>query len=264
MFADQVVWITGASAGIGRALAVAFGERGAHVAVSARRQERLDELVSLIESRGGQALAVPCDVAVEEEVSAAVERIVARFHRLDVAVANAGFAVTGAVERLDAGAWRRQLDTNVVGLAITARHALPHLRRAGGRLALVSSVAAMIPAPWAAPYAASKAAVRAIGQALAVELRGSGVSCTTLYPGFVDSEIRGVDNAGVFDPEREDRIPRWLRWRTERAAEVMLRAIHQRRRHYVFTGHGKAAGFLGRHWPALLHHALTRYPPPRP
>lgn len=258
MFTDHVVWITGASSGIGRALALEFARRGAHVALSARREDRLREIVSEVEALGRRALAVPCDVADEAQVAGAVEAVVRHFGRMDAAVANAGFAVRGTIEKLSAADWRRQFDVNVVGLAVTARHALPHLRATGGRVALVGSVAAMLPAPGASAYTASKAAVRAIGQALAIELHGSGVTCTTLYPGYVESEISRVDNEGVYRPEREDRMPRRLKWPTERAARVMVRAIHRRRREYVFTGHGKLAGFLGRHWPALLHYALTR------
>ena len=258
MFADRVAWITGASAGIGRALALAFARQGAAVALSARREDRLRETVELIESRGGRAIAVPCDVTDEAQVADTATTVVRHFGRMDVAVANAGFAVRGPVERLTAEEWRRQLDVNVVGVALTARFAIPHLRATGGRLALVSSVAGMIAAPRASAYSASKAAVRAIGQSLSVELHGSGVSCTTLYPGFVESEIRGVDNEGRYDPDVPDRVPGWIRWETDRAARVMLQAIYRRRREYVFTGHGTAAGFLGRHWPWLVHLILTQ------
>lgn len=258
MFADRVVWITGASAGIGRALALRFADLGAHVALSARREERLREVLAEVEARGRRGLAVPCDVADEAQVEGAAEAVVRHFGGLDVAVANAGFVVRGRVERLSAADWRRQLDVNVVGLAMTARHALPHLRASKGRLALVGSVAGMLPVPGVAAYGASKAAVRAIGQALAVELHGSGASCTTLFPGYVESEIGQVDNQGVYRPEQRDRIPERLRWPTERAARVMVRAIHRRRREYVFTGHGTVAGFLGRHWPGLVHFAMTR------
>lgn len=257
-FAGQVVWITGASAGIGRALALRFAAEGAHVAVSARREERLRELVEEIESLGVRGLAAPCDVADEAQVARAAQAVAGHFGRLDVAVANAGYAVTGRVETLGAEDWRRQLDVNVVGVAMTARYALPHLRATRGRLALVGSVAGMLPAPGAAAYSASKAAVRALGQALSVELHGSGVSCTTLYPGYVESDIGRVDRQGVYRPEYQDRRPRRLLWPTDRAARVMLRAIHRREREYAFTAHGRIAGFLGRHWPALLHFALTR------
>lgn len=258
MFAEQVVWITGASSGIGRALALAFAREGAHLVLSARREDRLQALVGEIEGVGGRALAVVCDVADEAQVERAAAEVVREFGRMDVAIANAGFAVRGRVERLAAEDWRRQMDTNVVGVAVTARHALPHLRATGGRLVLIGSVAGMLPAPGASAYAASKAAVRAIGQALALEVQGTGVTCTTIYPGYVESEISRVDNAGVFQAEREDRMPALLKWPADRAARVMLRAIRRRKREFIFTAHGRIGGFIGRHWPWLVHRALTR------
>lgn len=259
-FEDRVVWITGASAGIGRELARAFAAEGAHVAVSARRADRLAALREELAVRGCRCLAIPCDVTDEEEVAAAVAEVVAHFGRLDVAVANAGFGVSGRIEELGAVEWRRQLEVNVTGLAVTARFTLPHLRAVGGRLVLVGSVAAMLPAPQNGAYGASKAAVLSLGRTLAVELHGSGVTCTTIHPGFVASDIARVDNAGVFHPDRDDPRPQRLMWPTDRAARVMIQAIFRRRREFVFTGHGRFFGFLGRHWPGLVHLLMTRLP----
>jgi len=257
-FQDQVVWITGASAGIGREMARQFADEGADVAVSARRAERLEAVVSEIESRGRRGLAVPCDVTDEAAVRNGVERVVEHFGRLDVAVANAGFGVVGPVEELSAEEWRRQFDVNVVGLALTAKYALPHLRKTRGRLVLVGSVASMVVRNNVAPYSSSKAAVRAIGQTLALEVHGSGVTCTTLHPGFVESDIAKTDNQGVLHEDARDKRPSKLMWPTDRAVRVMLNAIYKRKREYVFTGHGKLFGFLGRHWPGLVHFIGSR------
>ncbi len=254
----KTVWITGASAGIGRALALELGSRGANVAVSARRADRLAALVQDIEKGGSRALAVECDVTKEEAVQAAVGAVVAHFGQLDIAVANAGFSIVGKIANLTADEWRRQLDTNVVGLAVSARHAIPELLKTEGRIVLVGSVASMLVAPNSGAYAASKYAVRAIGQTLSVELHGSGVTCTTIHPGFVESEIAQVDNEGQFDAERPDKRPKRFMWPTDRAAKVMANAIEARKREYVFTGHGKIGAWVGRHWPGLIHVAMTR------
>ncbi|MCZ6806309.1 MAG: SDR family NAD(P)-dependent oxidoreductase, partial [Deltaproteobacteria bacterium] len=146
-FENKVVWITEGGSGIGRSLALAFAEEGATVAVSGRRQERLELVATEIEGKGGKALAVPCDVTDEASVESAVQRVVETFGRLDVAVANAGFSVAGKIEKLSAKDWRRQLDVNVVGLAMTARHSIPYLKENGGRLVLVGSVSGMIATP---------------------------------------------------------------------------------------------------------------------
>ena len=257
-FTEKVVWITGASSGIGRALALEFAREGAIVAVSARRRERLDELVGEIEADGGKALAVPCDVTCDEEVAATVQTVVSALGKLDVAVANAGFGLAGSMASLEIDDWRRQFDTNVFGLLATVKQALPHLEATSGRLALVGSVAAWVPFARAGPYSASKAAVRAIGETLSIELEGSPVSCTTVHPGFVSSEIAQIDRQGQRHPERKDRRPAGLLWSAGDAARVILRAVHRRKREFIFTGHGRAAVWAARHFPGMTHMAIAR------
>jgi NAD(P)-dependent dehydrogenase (short-subunit alcohol dehydrogenase family) len=260
VFRDKVAWITGAGSGIGRALALELGKRGATVAISGRRVAHLEEVARAIEQVGGRTLPVACDVTDEDDVARAVAQIVQELGRLDVCVANAGFSVMGGIADLTAEDWRRQLDTNVVGAAITVKHALPHLAATGGRVALVGSVSAFVPAPRLGAYNASKAALRAIGLTLASELMGTGVSCTLLHPGFVESEIAQVDNQGRHDPSRPDKRPKGLMWPADRAARVMADAIAARKTEHVFTGHGKIGAFLGQHTPGLLRVALGRGP----
>ncbi|MCA9514117.1 MAG: SDR family oxidoreductase, partial [Myxococcales bacterium] len=193
-FADSVVWVTGGGSGIGRALALEFAREGADVAVSGRRKDRLDEVVEAVEALGRRGLAVPCDVTDEAATGAAVATIVDGLGKLDVAVANAGFGVSGRFEKLTADDWRRQLDVNVVGTAITIKAALPQLREHKGRAVMIASVAGMVALPTSTAYSASKFAVRAMGLALSAELHGTGTTCTTIHPGFVESDIARVDN----------------------------------------------------------------------
>ncbi len=257
-FSGKVVWITGASSGIGRALALAFGASGATVAVSARRQELLDVLVTEIEANGGKARAFGCDVTAEKQLASCVRDIVDAFGRLDVAIANAGFGVTGRVTKMQESDWSRQLAVNVTGLALTAKHAIPLLQQTGGRLVLMGSVGAFLPNPGLSAYGASKAAVHSIGESLQVELMGSGVSCTTIHPGFVESNIARIDNEGRFHPDRSDPRPANLMWPTGKAAAVILRAIARRKKVFVFTGHGKIAVFLGRFFPVLARKLMAK------
>jgi len=194
----------------------------------------------------------------EEQVRRAADTVVDQLGKLDVAVANAGFAVAGPIEALGAEDWRRQLDVNVVGAAITAKHALAYLRETRGRLGLVGSVSAFVPVAKNGAYTASKYALRAIGQTLAIELAGSGVSCTSLHPGFVESEIAKVDNEGVYHADREDRRPHDLMWPAHEAARVMVDALYKRKTELVFTAHGKAGAFMGQHLPGLTIAAQRR------
>ena len=257
-YQNKVVWITGASSGIGRELAFVYAEKGADLVLSARREPLLKDIAAEISKMGRKSLVIPFDVTDEGAFRSAAENIHKTFDRLDVVIANAGFGVIGRIEDLTADEWRRQLDVNVTGLALTARFAIPHLKKTKGRIALVGSVAAMLPSPQTGAYSASKAAVSSIGQTLSMELHGTGVTCSTLHPGFVESNIGRIDNDGTFHPDREDPRPAQLMWPTRKAADTMFKAIHKRKREFVFTGHGKILGFIGRHWPGLTHVAMSR------
>ncbi len=252
-YMDKVVWITGGGSGIGAAMALEFARQGADVAVSGRRAEKLAEVVAGIEKLGRRALAVSCDVTQEASVEGAVSQVVGHFGRLDVAVANAGFSVGGKVEGLGDAEWRRQFDTNVFGALNTIRHALPALRRTSGRMVLIGSVSGLVFMPGFGAYQASKAALRAISATLSAELHGSGVSCTLINPGFVESEIAQVDNTGKFHAERQDKRPMQLMWKAEDAARVIAKAVDGREREYTFTAHGRLGAFLGQHVPGLVH-----------
>ncbi len=257
-FDNKVVWITGGGSGIGREMALEFARHGASVAVSGRRDDRLQEVVREVEALGGRALSVPCDVTVEAEVEAAVAKVVEKFWQLDVAVANAGFAVAGEISKLTAEDWRRQMDVNVVGAAMTAKYAAPELEKTGGRMAIIGSVAGNISVAGTGAYSASKYAARSLAETLGQELHGRGVSVTLVQPGFVKSEIAQVDNKGQHNPRRKDRRPSQLMWETDDAARVIVRAIHRRKRVFTFTAHGKLAVFLGTFTPGLVHFAITR------
>jgi len=259
---EKVVWITGASSGIGKAMAFEWARLGYKVVISARRKELLEEIARDIKSLGHQALVVPVDVMEEESIQNAVQSIVNTWGRLDVAVANAGFGVFGSIDKLTNEDWIRQLQGNVVGLALTVKYALPHLKKNQGRIGLVGSVGAYLPNPNVGAYGASKAAVHSIGLTLQVELMGTGVSCTTIHPGFVVSEIAKIDNEGIWHPERPDPRPANLMWPTDKAAKVMVKAIVSRRRNYIFTTHGRVIVWLQRWFPGLVRTIVSKGPKP--
>ncbi len=256
-FAGKVFWITGGGSGLGAALAIAAAKEGAIIAISGRRKARLDEVIDALEHEGCKALGLPCDVTDPGQLQSCVEEIVSRFGAIDVAIANAGFAVSGQVLDHEPEDWQRQFDTNVIGATMTIRAAMPELLKTKGRAVLMSSVASMFTYPSGGAYCASKAALRAIGQALSIELHGTGVSCTTIHPGFVESEIGKVDNHGRFDPSRKDPRPAALLWKSDKAAKVMLKAIYKRRREFTFTAHGIIATWISRYAPSLAFRIAT-------
>lgn len=248
----KVALITGASSGIGAAMAREFARRGADVVLTARRWERLEALALELRAQGRQALVVQCDVTADGELERAVAEALDELGRIDFVVANAGFGVAGWFHRRDLEDYRRQLETNVFGVLRTAWASREALEASRGCFAIMGSVMSFVSLPGTSPYAMSKHAVRALAESLRHEWRTRDVAVTLLAPGFVDSEIRQVDNTGRRNPDAGDSVPRWLRMRTDAAARKLVTAVVRRKREKVITLHGKAAVLLGRHTPGLL------------
>ncbi len=244
--------ITGASSGIGEALAREYARRGARLVLAARRVDRLELLRAELAAAGTEALAVACDVCIDGDPERAVAVARERFGGLDIAIANAGFGVIGRFADLSLDDYRRQFETNVFGVLRTARAALADLTASKGRLAVMGSVMGHVPMPGASPYGMSKFAVRAFCESLRDELEPAGVCVTLLSPGFVQSEIRRTDNHGVLRAEAADDAPAWLQLSADRAARIMVRAIARGARERVITGHGRSAVWLYRHAPWLI------------
>ncbi len=227
--------------------------------LTARRTDRLAALAAEIERSGRRALPIACDVTVDGDLERAVAAARTAFGGIDVAVANAGFGVVGPVERLKLDDYHRQFETNVFGVLRTIHATLPELKARRGRLAIIGSVSGHLATPGSSPYAMSKFAVRALAEALGHEVARDGVAVTLVSPGFVESEIRQVDNAGVFRTEAPEPIPGWIVVSADRAARSIVRGIAHRRREVVVTPLGHLAVFFQRHAPWLVSAAIRRF-----
>jgi len=260
-YSGKTVFITGASSGIGEFLAREFFSQGANVALTARRTERLEALAQELNSsqaaRLPGAIALKADVTCPEELSVAVRTAAEKFGSVDIVVANAGFGVVGSFEKLSVDDYRRQFETNVFGLLNTLYAGLDELKKSRGQAVLIGSVAGYFSAPASSPYSMSKFAVRALAGAIGPELRNRGISLTHIVPGFVQSEIRQVDNHGVRHPDGEDNVMNWLRMPTDKAARQIVAAVRKRKTEKVITGHGKIVVFLQRHCPWVLYGILS-------
>ncbi|GAC1522857.1 MAG: SDR family NAD(P)-dependent oxidoreductase [Vulcanimicrobiaceae bacterium] len=194
--AGTVALVTGASSGIGEATARALAARGSHVAIVARRRDRLDALAMSIRSNYGSALVIEADITDDAAAQGAVERTVAEYGRLDTVVNNAGVMLLGPISDADPSEWRRMLDLNVTALMAVTHAALPHLKRAaadGPRrvadLVNVSSVAGRIARSGSGVYNASKFAVGAFSESLRQEVTREHVRVSLVEPGAVDTEL---------------------------------------------------------------------------
>ena len=257
-WSNSIAFITGASAGIGASLARIMASEGATVVVGARRLDRLEQLVASITQDGSNALAVQCDVTDETAVKAAIEQVIETYGRLDVVVANAGFGVAGSLMKLSNEDYQRQFDTNIYGVMNTLRAAYPALKQSQGRAVIVGSVNSFISLPSNSAYAMSKFAVRALAQSLWAEWNHDGISTTLICPGFVASEIRQVNNQGVYREHAKDPIPAWIIMPTDKAARQMSKAMYKRKREVIITNHGKVIVWISRHLPWFIHFLLSR------
>jgi short-subunit dehydrogenase len=257
-FQGCAVLITGASSGIGAALARELAREGARLVLMARRRERLEALCAELAATGAQAIAHVGDVTRRADLDAAVALAVERYERLDMAVANAGFGVVGPLEELDVEDYRRQFETNVFAVLETSKACLDELRKTRGRLVLIGSVAGYVSTPSASPYAMSKFAIRALALALRPELEPHGVTVTLISPGFIESEIRQVDNRGAHHPFAKDPLPTWLPMPAQVAAKRIVSAAHRRRREAIITLHGKVLVWVQRFAPWLIRLAVRR------
>ena len=260
---NHAALVTGASSGIGEALAREITRRGGAVVLAARRLDRLESLAAEISRSGGQAVACSADVNRREDLDRAVDLARTKFGRLDAVFANAGFGVVGKFEELTVEDYRRQFETNVFGVLHTAYASLSELEKSKGHLILIGSIAGYVPTPGSSPYSMSKFAVRALAGSLRTELATRGVSVTHIAPGFIESEIFRVDNQGRLHPDWESPVPGWLRMNTARAARQIVDAAARRRRERIITVHGKVIVFLQRHFPVVLRAVFSLAPEER-
>ncbi|HET7696884.1 MAG TPA: SDR family NAD(P)-dependent oxidoreductase [Vicinamibacterales bacterium] len=251
-FRGKSVLITGASSGIGAELAWQLAQAGAHLTLTARRTPLLEAVAQRIGAAGHPApLVVQCDVTRDGEVDRAAAEAVRRWGTLDVAIANAGFGVVGALPDLTVDDYRRQFETNVFGVLRTIYATLPAIEQARGNVVILGSVAGWISAPNGSPYAMSKFAVRALADAITPELALRGVTVTLISPGFVASDIRRVDNQGALHADAAEPIPAWLVMPTAKAAARSLRAVARGKREIIVTGHGRILVAIERFLPFL-------------
>jgi short-subunit dehydrogenase len=223
-WSQKVVFITGASSGIGQGLAIELGRKGARLGLLARRAETLDEIVKEVEAAGASALALPADVKDAVAVRGAAEKLRAKFGRVDVLIANAGIGVTTDARDLRPDEVANVIGVNVLGAVNSVTAVLPEMvEQKSGQLVVISSLAAYRGLPKSGAYCASKAAVSAFFESLRVDLQGSGVDVTIIHPGFIKTPL----TAG-----REAQMPYLME--LDDAVRKIIRAIEARKKSYAF------------------------------
>jgi len=197
--------VTGASSGIGRAVAERFAADGADVVVCSREQENVDPVAEGIREDGGSALAVECDVTDRDAVDALVEATVEQFGGLDVLVNNAGASFVAGFDDISPNGWDTILDVNLGGTYHCTHAAAEHLKDGGGAVVNVASVAGQEGAPYMSHYAAAKAAIINLTRTLAMEWSGDDVRVNCIAPGFVATPgLEAQMGVSADDVDREE------------------------------------------------------------
>ena len=244
-FVENVVLLTGASCGIGRALALQLAGQGAWLALAARDVPQLEEVASLCRQRGSRALVVPTDVAEPSQCQTLIDRTVTEYRRIDTLINNAGISMWAKLEDLqDLAPLEQIMRVNYLGSAYCTYYALPYLKETRGRIVAVSSLAGGTGVPTRSGYAASKHAVVGFFDSLRIELSDYGVTVTTICPGFVATEIRKRACGANGTPLGEDPIQEAKAMTPEACARLILPAIARRKRELIMTFRGQVGRWL--------------------
>ncbi len=221
--AGRVALVTGASSGIGEATARALAREGVRVALLARRAGRLGAVGAAIVDAGGEALELPGDVTDATVARTAVSRVLDRWSRLDILVNNAGRGLAAPFDATTPDDLRAILELNLVSVLALTQAALPVMRRQGsGHIVNVSSVVGRRGIPFRAAYAASKFALGGLTESLRVELRGTGIRATLVYPVYTETEFHAVEPRKMAMPRRTGPVQT-----AEHVARLIVRCVQR-------------------------------------
>ncbi len=260
-FAHQVVWITGASSGIGAALARAFSREGALLILSARRADRLEALREEL-GRPDEVLVLPLDVADPRAIDEAAQQALAWRGQLDVLVNNAGVSQRSLVEETSMDTLRQVMEVNFFGAVQLTGCVLPSMIAAGrGHVVNISSVAGYVSTPLRSAYAASKHALRAYSDSLRAEVSGRGLWVTVICPGYIRTEISKAALRGDGTPKGEHDQAILSGLDPELAARRMVDGIRHRRRELSVGGRETWAIAIQRFFPGIVALLLPRTSP---
>jgi short-subunit dehydrogenase len=249
---DKVILITGASSGIGRAMAFAFGREGAKIVICARKADALEQVSQELREARIDVLALTADVSFEVDVRQLIEQTIRHFGRLDVLINNAGITMRSMLIDTDPSVIQKVMDVNFMGTVYATRYALPHIQQTKGSIVGISSIAGYRGLPVRSGYSASKFAMNGFLEALRTELLHSGVHVLTACPGFTASNIRftALDAHGQVAGETVRDEGSMMS--AEECANHILRAVKSRKRELILTTQGKFTVFLNKWLPGLM------------
>ncbi len=254
-FENKVIAITGASSGIGKALANIGVKLGAKVAVCARNKQKLDEAFAGNEN----ILCVGADVSKEEDCKQFIEQTIAHWGKIDVLINNAGISMRALFEDVDLKVLKELMDINFWGTVYCTKYALPSIIKNKGVVLGVSSIAGFRGLPARTGYSASKFAMQGFLEALRTELLETGVHVMWVSPGFTSSNIRNVARAADGSSQGETPLEEGKLMSAEECAAIIFGAIEKRRRVVVMTNQGKLTVWMNKLFASLADKLVYKH-----
>ena len=248
----RVVVITGASSGIGEAMAKVYSKMGAKVVLGARSEEKLAALTAEIKEAGGEAAYCAADVTKPEDCKALIDKAVDAFGGIDVLICNAGISMRAIFDDVDLSVLHRLMDVNFWGTVYCAKYALPYLQASKGSLVGISSVAGLHGLPGRTGYSASKYAMTGLLETIRIENIKKGLHVMVACPGFTASNVRF--SALVADGSQQGSTPReeGKMMTAEEVARIVAKGIAKRKRLCLMEAEGRATHFVKKFAPGFL------------
>jgi uncharacterized protein len=244
-YKDKVVFITGASVGLGKSMALEFAKNGANVVLLARRIEIINKIAEDLSSKYQKCIALECDVNKEFDLDNCAKETISIFGKIDIVVANAGFGFSGDFEEIKIEGYREQFETNVFGVLKTIYATLEELKKTKGNLCIIGSVNGAVSfSTGVTAYVMSKFAIRGMIPSLSLELDKYGISVTHVMPGFIETDFH--------KNHKQKNKMKWLKMKSEKASKIILRAIKNKKNEIIITRHAKIAFFFERYMPNFL------------
>ena len=249
---NKVVIITGASSGIGKALAYEFSRHGSRVVLGARNYDKLSEIVEDIKQQGGDAIFAQTDVSVEADCKNLVLTAFDHFGGVDILINNAGISMRAIFENTDIQVIKKLMDVNFWGAVFCTKFALPHILKKKGSVVAVSSIAGIKGLPARSGYSASKFALDGFMESLRVENLKNGLHVLIAYAGFTASNIRNTSLSGIGTQQGESPRDEDKMMTAEQVAGHIYNAVSKKKNRIILTLQGKMLTAINKFFPDVL------------
>ncbi len=256
---DKVTIITGASSGIGKALAFSCAQKGAKLVISARNDQKLKEIATELTSFGVDVLPVKTDVSIESDCRDLIEKAIAKFGRIDVLINNAGISMRALFDQANLDVIRQLMNTNFWGTVYCSKYALPYLLQSRGSLVGISSIAGYKGLPGRTGYSASKFAMQGLLEVIRIENMKKGLHVLIACPGFTSSNIRNIALAWDGTSQGETPLDESRLMPAEEVALRIAAAIQKRQRSLILTNQGKMTVLLNKFFPGFMDKMVYRH-----